>query len=347
MQRSTKKLGVLANELWGAKAPLFNGGYKMLRLKKTGKVWYVVGNSRGVRVRRSTKCEDWNDALATMAQMNEGLVKEGVLPSSRRVLFSDLVEVYKGGQEKSRRDVSSKTMSLLHKICELFGHISVSEFSLMTPMDTLDEGLWNRSEGTKKKYMGMLCAVWNYSAKRGLCKAISFEKNYRDGKVMEFINEPLRNRLIDDIKCHDERASKVMEFLFLTGVRYSEARRIPPTNVCPREVKVHNFKGAKGRRSERTIPLNERARDLVVDGCLTGMPEDTSWLRSKLQDSCGRLGESQWRVHDARHSFASILVNKGVGLSVVRDLLGHSSVTTTERYAKVSKDGLNDAVNAL
>ena len=238
-------------------------------------------------------------------------------------------------------------MSLLHKICELFGHISVGEFSLMTPMDVLDEGLWNGSAGTKKKYMGMLCAVWNYSAKRGLCKAISFEKNYRDGKVMEFINEPLRNRLIDDIKCHDERASKVMEFLFLTGVRYSEARRILPTNVCLKEVKVHNFKGANGRRSERTIPLNERARDLVVDGCLTGMPEDTSWLRSKLQDSCGRLGESQWRVHDARHSFASILVNKGVGLSVVRDLLGHSSVTTTERYAKVSRDGLEHAVNVL
>jgi len=40
-------------------------------------------------------------------------------------------------------------------------------------------------------------------------------------------------------------------------------------------------------------------------------------------------------------------VNKGVGLSVVRDLLGHSSVTTTERYAKVSRDGLEHAVNVL
>ena len=319
----------------------------MLKLEKVGKVWYVIGTSKGVRVRRSTKCEVWDDALEKMAELNEGLVKEGVLPKGRAVLFKDLVTIYKGGKEKARREVSRKTDSLLGKVSELFGHIGVRDFKLMTPMDVLDEGLWNRSEGTKKKYMGMLCAVWNYSAKRGLCKAISFEKNYRDGKVMEFINEPLRNRLIDDIKCHDERASKVMEFLFLTGVRYSEARRILPTNVCLKEVKVHNFKGANGRRSERTIPLNERARDLVVDGCLTGMPEDTSWLRSKLQDSCGRLGESQWRVHDARHSFASILVNKGVGLSVVRDLLGHSSVTTTERYAKVSRDGLEHAVNVL
>ena len=347
MQRSTKKLGVLANELWGARASLFNGGDKMLRLKKSGKIWYVVGNSRGVRVRRSTKCEDWNDALATMAKMNESLVKEGVIPSSRRVLFSDLVEVYKGGQEKSRRDVSSKTMSLLHKICELFGHISVGEFSLMTPMDVLDEGLWNRSDGTKKKYMGMVTAVWNYSAKRGLVRPIVFEKGYRDGRVNEFIDEVLRDRLLIDMRGVDQRASEVMEFLFLTGVRYSEMRRIGGNDVMSKGVRVYNFKGMNGRKAERIVPLNNRAREIVSGGSLNGLPEDTSWLRGKLQDACRRTGEDCWRVHDARHSFASVLVGKGIELGVVRDLLGHSSVTTTERYAKVSRAGLEHAVDVL
>ena len=319
----------------------------MLKLEKVGKVWYVIGTSKGVRVRRSTKCEVWDDALEKMAELNEGLVKEGVLPKGRAVLFKDLVTIYKGGKEKARREVSRKTDSLLGKVSELFGHIGVRDFKLMTPMDVLDEGLWNRSEGTKKKYMGMVTAVWNYSAKRGLVRPIVFEKGYRDGRVNEFIDEPLRGRLLDAMREADQRASEVMEFLFLTGVRYSEMRRINTNDVMSKGVKVYNFKGVNGRKAERIVPLNDRAREIVSCGCLDGLAEDTSWLRNKLQDACRRIGEDSWRVHDARHSFASVLVGKGIELGVVRDLLGHSSVTTTERYAKVSRAGLERAVDAL
>ena len=319
----------------------------MLKLERVGKVWYVIGTSKGVRVRRSTKCEGWDDALDKMQEFNESLVKDGVLPTGRAILFQDLVTIYKGGKEKSRREVSRKTDSLIGKVSELFGHIGVRDFKLMTPMDVLDEGLWNRSEGTKKKYMGMVTAVWNYSAKRGLVKPIVFEKGYRDGRVNEFIDEVLRDRLLIDMRGVDQRASEVMEFLFLTGVRYSEMRRIGGNDVMSKGVRVYNFKGMNGRKAERIVPLNNRAREIVSGGSLNGLPEDTSWLRGKLQDACRRTGEDCWRVHDARHSFASVLVGKGIELGVVRDLLGHSSVTTTERYAKVSRAGLERAVDAL
>jgi integrase len=319
----------------------------MLKLEKVGKVWYVIGTRRGVRVRRSTKCEGWDDALEQMQEFNESLVKDGVLPTGRAILFTDLVSIYKGGKEKARREVSRKQDSLISKVVELFGHIGVREFKLMTPMDVLDEGLWDRSEGTKKKYMGMVTAIWNYSAKRGFVKPIVFEKGYRDGRVDEFIDEPLRDRLLIDMKRFDGRASAVMEFLFLTGVRYSEMRRISMDDVREKGVMVYNFKGVNGRRAERIVPLNERAREIINSGCLKGLPEDTSWLRGKLQDACRRMGEDCWRVHDARHSFASVLVGKGTELVVIRDLLGHSSVTTTERYAKVSRVGLEQAINAL
>ena len=276
----------------------------MLKLEKVGKVWYVIGTRRGVRVRRSTKCEGWDDALEQMQEFNESLVKDGVLPTGRAILFTDLVSIYKGGKEKARREVSRKQDSLISKVVELFGHIGVREFKLMTPMDVLDEGLWDRSE-------------------------------------------PLRDRLLIDMKSVDGRASAVMEFLFLTGVRYSEMRRISMDDVREKGVMVYNFKGVNGRRAERIVPLNERAREIINSGCLKGLPEDTSWLRGKLQDACRRMGEDCWRVHDARHSFASVLVGKGTELVVIRDLLGHSSVTTTERYAKVSRAGLEQAINAL
>jgi site-specific recombinase XerD len=50
------------------------------------------------------------------------------------------------------------------------------------------------------------------------------------------------------------------------------------------------------------------------------------------------------RLHDLRHSFASFLVNNNVSLYVVQNLLGHTQVRTTQRYAHLAQNTLNDAV---
>ena len=50
------------------------------------------------------------------------------------------------------------------------------------------------------------------------------------------------------------------------------------------------------------------------------------------------------RFHDLRGEFASRLVEKGVPLSQVRDLLGHSSIVTTERYDRQRFEALEVAV---
>ena len=54
-----------------------------------------------------------------------------------------------------------------------------------------------------------------------------------------------------------------------------------------------------------------------------------------------------FHIHDLRHTFASWLVSAGVELTKIRDLLGHSSVIMTERYAHLAPDRLHDAVNVL
>jgi integrase len=54
-----------------------------------------------------------------------------------------------------------------------------------------------------------------------------------------------------------------------------------------------------------------------------------------------------FRIHDLRHTFASWLVLAGVPLLEVRDLLGHSSIKMTERYAHLSQDALVKAVAVL
>lgn len=57
------------------------------------------------------------------------------------------------------------------------------------------------------------------------------------------------------------------------------------------------------------------------------------------------VGLSDVRVHDLRHSFASLLVNSGRTLHELQHILGHTQVKTTQRYAHLSQDTLLDAAN--
>ena len=53
------------------------------------------------------------------------------------------------------------------------------------------------------------------------------------------------------------------------------------------------------------------------------------------------------RFHDLRHTCAAWLVSSGVALTEVRDLLGHSSVKVTERYAHLAPENVRAAVAVL
>ena len=55
----------------------------------------------------------------------------------------------------------------------------------------------------------------------------------------------------------------------------------------------------------------------------------------------------RFRFHDQRHTFASILATKGINAFTLRDLLGHTSTRTTERYARPSNETLASVQQAL
>lgn len=63
--------------------------------------------------------------------------------------------------------------------------------------------------------------------------------------------------------------------------------------------------------------------------------------------ACERAGITDFRIHDMCHTCASWLVMSGVPLMVVRDLLGHYSVTVTEIYAHLAPSQVQSAVNSL
>ncbi|MBY0431274.1 MAG: site-specific integrase, partial [Rhodospirillales bacterium] len=58
---------------------------------------------------------------------------------------------------------------------------------------------------------------------------------------------------------------------------------------------------------------------------------------------CRRAGIEGVRVHDVRHTFASLLVSSGESLPVVGALLGHTQAKTTSRYAHLQDEALRKA----
>ena len=70
-------------------------------------------------------------------------------------------------------------------------------------------------------------------------------------------------------------------------------------------------------------------------------------VKRSFRAACNLIGIKDFRIHDLRHTCASLAVSEGVPLTAVRDLLGHSSVTVTERYAHLAPENVRDAVAVL
>jgi integrase len=70
-------------------------------------------------------------------------------------------------------------------------------------------------------------------------------------------------------------------------------------------------------------------------------------VRRSFEYACRKAQIEGLRFHDLRHTFASRLIEKGVDIIKVKDLLGHSSVKVTERYTHSNRDERKKAVELL
>ena len=78
-----------------------------------------------------------------------------------------------------------------------------------------------------------------------------------------------------------------------------------------------------------------------------GAGEPLCWFQRPWRAALKAAGVLDFRWHDLRHEYASRLVEKGVPLSQVRDLLGHASIVTTERYDNQKPEVLLEAAKRL
>lgn len=92
----------------------------------------------------------------------------------------------------------------------------------------------------------------------------------------------------------------------------------------------------------KTLP---RLSEYVIAGNNPNVPR--SDLKRPWNLISTRAGLQGVRIHDLRHSFASVGAGFGLGLPIVGRLLGHSQASTTERYAHLDNDPLRRAANQI
>jgi integrase/recombinase XerD len=159
------------------------------------------------------------------------------------------------------------------------------------------------------------------------------------------------------------RDRALLELLYATGARVSEATVLSVDDVRPDEMRDVITLTGKGNK-QRVVPLGTFARDAIEAYLVRGRPAFSAkgdgsphlflGARGKplsrqnafliLRAAAERAGiTAVISPHTLRHSCATHLLRGGADIRVVQELLGHSSVATTQIYTLVTKDALTEA----
>ena len=153
---------------------------------------------------------------------------------------------------------------------------------------------------------------------------------------------------------HGLRDRAVLELFYATGIRRAELVNLALTDIEPSRGTLHVRLG-KGRK-DRFVPVGERAlawvakyqREarplLVVDPAEKhlflnqyGQPLSNDALSWRVRDYFGRAGIlKRGACHLFRHTMATAMLDNGADIRHVQEMLGHSQITSTQRYTHVS-----------
>jgi site-specific recombinase XerD len=136
------------------------------------------------------------------------------------------------------------------------------------------------------------------------------------------------------------RNRALVELVYSAGLRSAEAVALDLADVDFEQELVH-VRGGKGGK-DRVIPLGEEASYLLQRYLREARPRLAAGAQDALFLSARgrRLDTSTLRrlvphPHRLRHAFATHLLEGGADLRTIQELLGHSSLSTTERYSHV------------
>ena len=205
--------------------------------------------------------------------------------------------------------------------------------------------------------------VWNHARREGLVvdewpgRAVKIPKV--DNRRMRFLSDEEGDKLLEDLKGRSQQLHDICLLSFETGMRADEifSLKWKRVDLEKKSIKVFDSKG-----SDRVVFMTDRVlkmlQRLPKDGELIFLSREGKQIK-EISNSFDRavkelglndgIEDSRDKLvfHSLRHSFASRLVERGVDLYTVSKLMGHSSISMTERYSHLRPATLQAAVKTL
>ena len=190
-----------------------------------------------------------------------------------------------------------------------------------------------------------------------------------EDKRTRYLSDVEVGRLVRALEEHPQRSScDAIKMLLLTGARKSEVLNatwdmfdlgnavwIKPASLT-KQKKLHRVP-LSAQAVDLLVAIRDAGRDDLyvfpgrVERAVEGRAEPGHQPLTDIKRTwaalCSNAGLLETRIHDVRHTFASMTVSQHHALPVVGALLGHSSASTTQRYAHLYDEPLRDAVNSV
>ncbi len=216
-------------------------------------------------------------------------------------------------------------------------------------------------KGTASRTVGLLGGIFTYAVEAGLMSEnpVRGVKRYKDKKNLRFLNYEELIQLGEALREVEANGANpqgvsIIRLLILTGCRKGEIENLRWQDV---DFDLGFLRLPDSKTGQTIRPLNRAARAVLAslpryqggelvfpsqkpDRPYVGTPK--VWLA--VRASCELSGV---RLHDLRHSFASVAVSEGSSLPVIGVLLGHKDAATTAQYAHLHDDPVRGAVEKV
>ncbi len=217
--------------------------------------------------------------------------------------------------------------------------------------------LRNRSKATVARKIYAVRSFYSFQVKSGVQARNPFDgirTPKQDKRIPRVLSEIEMQDFLDalpEATFLQLRNKTLIELLYATGLRVSELTGLRAGDIRPAERLVRVL--GKGRK-ERIVPYHDQAAELLAryrrrlqtefPACgelvfvnARGGPLTPRSVERILQQAYRELVRSQQHIHPhlLRHSFATHLLRRGANLRAIQELLGHSSLATTEKYTRL------------
>lgn len=219
------------------------------------------------------------------------------------------------------------------------------------------------SKATLQRRYSALNQLFKYLIRQNILTAnpmLTMRRQKKEIKLPKFLTEDEIERIIavngddDDVKKFRNRL--IIEMLYSTGMRVSELCGVPLKAVTmskKNDVDEYKFITIKGKgQKERIVPLRKevvlelqkyinltakKGQKYLFENGKNGAPITRRMIGIILKQAAILAGLNPEKVspHKIRHSFATHLLQKGLDIREIQELLGHSSIDTTAIYAKI------------